>query len=237
MQHFIHPGRYLFAGKSKSGKTTLLVDVVRRHFKNLVDRIIFVCPTLDQEIFDPIRPLFNPKTDVFDYNDKDVFLVIEKQVRFQRALCAKEGIPEIKTLLIVDDTAGLNIMHGGRHSKFSNLAIHCNHLNLSIFSLTQQPKAITPSFRENLEGLVCYPLLGRKDREWLYDEYNGSLVKKRTFQKLVLASWKGPENEDFEDFGKHFLFITFPIRAQPRYFGDFSHELFARKGRKLAELE
>lgn len=237
MQHFVHPGRYLFAGKSKSGKTTLLVDVVRQHFKNLVDRIIFVCPTIDQPLFDPIRNLYKSERDVFDYNDKNVFDLILKQIRLQKAFCKKEGIPEVRTLLIIDDTAGLNVMHGGRHGKFSNLSIHCNHENLSIFVLTQQPKGISPSFRENLEGLVCFPLLSRKDRDWIYEEYNGCVVKKKTFQKLVLRAWKGQENEDFEEFGKHFLFITFPVRAQPRYFGDFAYELFARRGRNLVELE
>jgi GTPase SAR1 family protein len=236
MEHFVHPGRVLIAGKSKSGKTTLAVKIILKKYSPKVNRIMFLCPTYHQPAFDPVRHLLKEKRDVFNTDDENAIKVIEKQLQEQRNICDKMGLPPVETLLFIDDMAGKKMMHGNRHSPFANLSLHCNHLHLSIIVLTQQPMGITPSFRENIDCLICYPSLKRTDREWLYNEYN-CMMKKKTFIKLVKQAWKGPGNTEYSEFGEHFLFIVFPVRAAPRYFIDFSHELSTRNPKQQIDNE
>jgi hypothetical protein len=236
MQHIVHPGRDMFTGKTKSGKTTLAVEITLKKFVPVVDRIIFLCPTGSQEAFAPLWPYINRKRDVFDPNDEGVIKTISRQLDSQKKVASEMNLPHINTLIFIDDMAGKKILHGNRHSDFADLSLRCNHSHTSIILLTQQPKGITPTFRESLDGLICFPSLKRADREWLFDEYN-CMIKKKTFIKLVKQAWKGAGNDDYAQFGEHFLFITFPVRAAPRYFIDFSYELSTRNSKQSGNTE
>lgn len=218
------PGRYLLMGKSRSGKTTLAVELYEACFEGKTDRIIMICPSYDQETYAPIRKHVNEKRDVFTDDDPDVIKTIVKQIETTRKLCIEKRMKIPHTLVIIDDMSGAKISHGGRHSPFANFTVRCNHLNTSIMFLAQQATGVTPTFRDNLEGLICFPTLRSKDREWLYNEYN-AMMKKKTFLRLVKKAWKGVGRDDMEEWGEHFLFITFPTRKKPRYFGDFKYEL------------
>lgn len=235
MNFFEHPGRYLFTGKSKSGKTTLAVEIIRAHFHKLVDRIIIICPTFDkQSAFDPIRQFIDPKRDVFNATSEsgeNIMTTIFNQLKEQQNVAISKKSKEPNTLILIDDIAGNKIVHGGRHGAFPNLAIMANHYNASMFVLSQQPKAISPAFRDNLEGVICFPTLKEQDRKWLYEEYNGCMLKQKTFMKLVKQAWKGPGNDHYNQFGEHFLFIVLPPRAAPRYFTGLTHELFTTKSK------
>ena len=88
-----------------------------------------------------------------------------------------------------------------------------------------------------MEGLVAFPSLRTADRDWLYEEYNGCMLKKKTFMKLVKQAWKGPGQVDYDHLGENFLFILLRQRATPRYFINLTHELHARKAKLPLGLE
>ena len=225
-----HPFRLMVAGKSGSGKTTLVVDIIKECFHPQVDRIMILCPSWDsQENFDPIRKYVDRKRDVIDKFNRDPFKKLLKQLNEQKILAKEEGRKNIKTLILIDDMAGSRMLHGGRVTPFSNLAIQSNHVDLSIIVLTQQPKAITPGFRDNLEGVICYPPQRKIDRQWLFEEYNGNNLSKKKFFEIISIAWKGIHQNDYSQLGQHFIFMFMPIRAPIRYFADFHFELTPKK--------
>jgi hypothetical protein len=229
-----HPCRFLFAGRAKSGKTTLAVKIIDEVLRKQIDRLIVLCPTWDQALFDPIRDLVMDKTDVIEDYDNDPFKGLLKQLRTIHAICKKKDIKTPNTLLLIDDMAGTKMLHGGAISPFGHISVQASHWNLSIFVLTQKAKAITPSFRDNLEYLVAFPLNKTDDQEWLFKEFNGNMVRKKVFMKLIKRSWKGFEDSGY---GRHFLFIYFPSGSHLRYFSDFAYELTPKLNTKTTAMK
>ena len=229
-----HPCRFLFAGRTKSGKTTLCVKLIDEVMRNQIDRMKVLCPTWDQDLFDPIRDLVIEKDDVIQDFKNDPFEGLLKELKTLHAICKKKGIKMPSTLLLIDDMAGTKMIHGGAISPFAHIAIQANHWNLSIFLLTQKPKAVSPSFRDNLECLVSFPLNKKADQDWLFEEFNGNMIKKKVFLKLIKRSWKGFEDSGY---GRHFLFIYFPSGSHLRYFSDFAYELTPRMNTRTTALK
>lgn len=228
--NIVHPFRLLVAGKAKSGKTTLVVDIIHRIMRPQIDRIIVLCPSWNtQDVFDPIRDMVNPSRDVWTDLDTNPFATIMKQLLKQIEYAKAKGTAPIRTLLFIDDMSGSKMMHSGRITPLSHLSIQSRHLCLSIFILSQQPKSITPGFRDNTDGVIAFPPQRELDRAWLYQEYNGNAIEKQKFIDLIMTAWKGVDRKDFLEFGTHFLFILLPFRSITRYFADFDYELTITK--------
>lgn len=232
-----HPYRALFAGKSKSGKTALAVKLINESWRNEIDRFMVFCPTWDQKAFDPIRDLVRRKEDIIQNYDKDPFPSLYRQLLNIKKKCIEKKYQMPRTLLLIDDMSGSKILHGGRLSAFAHLSIQSNHLSLSIFVLTQQVKSISPAFRDNLDGLIAFPMNREEDRDWLFKEYNGNMIRKKTFKKIIKTAWKGVGNEGYDRYGQHFLFVHLPVRAPTRYFSDFNHEITPRLKMNLPQHE
>lgn len=225
-----HPFRLLITGKAKSGKTTLCVKKINENIRPRVQRLIVVCPTWEsQKVFDPIRDMVKSERDVFSPFSAKIFEKIYEQLQQQLKIALEKGLPPIETCLLIDDMAGTKDVHGGRQTPFGQIAIQASHLHCSIFTMTQSPKAISPMFRENLDGVIAFIPQSRRDRDWLYEEYNGNMMKKETYMKMLKTAWKGFGNCDHEEFGKHFIFILFQTRSPTRYFADFENELRTKK--------
>lgn len=238
MHHFGHPKKYLITGKVGSGKTTFAINLAKQVYYDDMDRIIVVCPTYEtQSVFDPIREKIVKERDVFTDSSQNPFKKIKKELEMQVKICTRKGIPKLKTLIIIDDMGGDKMLHGGRHSDFASLSLQTRHLGTSIILISQQPKSVTPAFRDNVEGVVSFPSLRKLDVEWLVEEYNGCMMKKETFRKLVKQAWKGVGNSDYDEFGSHFLFILLNARSYPRYFCDLTHELHTRSSKKKLPVD
>lgn len=220
-----HPSRTLICGRAKSGKSHLFVKLLDQQLRNQIDRLIVICPTWHQKLFDPIRDLVKNEEDVIENFDKDPFHKIYDQLVYIKKQCEKKGIATPNTLIFVDDMAGSKFLHGGRINKFSLLSIQTTHWNTSIVVITQAPKAITPSFRDNLENLITFPLNKSEDQEWLFKEFNGNMFNKKRFKKIIKIAWSSFDGR----YGEHFLFIHLPIRSETRYFSDFKYELTPKR--------
>jgi hypothetical protein len=233
-QYINHPIRALFTGKSGSGKTTLAVNLVNDVLRYQIDRFIFVCPTFfTQSIFRILDDLVNPSRDVWTDPEKDTFMEIKNQLLKQEEYCRINNLHPIKTLVFIDDLSGLPIMHGGRISAFANFAIQTRHLKCSCFVITQQAKAISCSFRDNVNAVIAFPAQRKEEIRWLQDEYSSADLSTSFMRSMIIQAWKGYGNSHCEEWGKHFLFILLLDREPARYFADFDYSLHSTSKKNL----
>lgn len=186
-----------------------------------MDRFIIVCPTFQvQSCFRFLDNKVNSKRDVFTEPDDTTFKNILKQLLKTRERCIEKNLPMVKTLLFVDDMAGTKYIHGGRTSAFGNLCIQSPHLSTTILCISQQPTAITPSFRDNVNAVMAFPSRKIADVEYLEGEFGGEVGSKLKIRSIIEKAW----NYD-DEYGQHFLFVYSPPRSKSRFFIDFNKEI------------
>jgi ABC-type dipeptide/oligopeptide/nickel transport system ATPase subunit len=217
---FTFPLRLLITGPCGTGKTTLAVFLMIQFADNF-DRIIIVCPGFeDQPVFRLLDTLVNPK-DVFLNPGTQTFKEIKEDLQIVSEYCKKQGKRPLRTLVFVDDLAGLHVIHGGRFGDFPHFAIGCRHLSTSLIVIAQQPTAVSPAFRDNVNAVICFPSNRQQDLEWLIKEYKGINMTKEEMRALIRKAWIGPGNKNEEGVNQHFLTIISHPRMGNRYFCDF----------------
>jgi len=133
-------------------------------------RIILVSPTSSQPTFNPIRKMIKY---TFTEASEDVFNHIERMCAAAMRKGSKNPIPSpYRTLLIVDDCSAEKSTNRGRKGSYSKLANNARWLNLSIITITQNLSSISPSFRDNAEGLMLFHTLNQKEKEYIIQERN-----------------------------------------------------------------
>lgn len=230
-ENITFPGRYLFVGRSKSGKTTELVKFFckKRNYSK-IDRFIIVCPTfLVQDTYKPLRT--NPRIaskispdDLHTITQKDLFTKIFNSIKSQANTEKQMGRKPKNVVVIVDDLAGESLIHNNRKGNFSNFAVACTHWNTSMFVISQNPMAVDPNFRENCEGILVFQSEGKPNVEWLRNAYESLAMEETDMKGIVRYAWKGGR-EDKSEWGQHFLFIFAEPRKHTRFFIDFKREI------------
>lgn len=206
------------------GKTTFVVKLIATQFVSLVDEIIVMCPTFNtQKTFDPIRKLVDEKN-IWTGGNKNDFSGIHRYLKTSQDMRIKRGLPQKRVLILVDDMAGTNAIHGGRFSPFAHLAIQTPHLNCSLIVITQQPTSVSPSFRDNCEGVMVFPSEGILEVDWLKRSYQSLMMEENQMQKIILSAWRGGR-KDNEEWGLHFLFIECLPRKHSRFWIDFEKQI------------
>lgn len=193
-------------------------------FRVQIDRIIVVCPTFRiQETYDPMRKLVM-ENDIYSELNKDDFKNLFNQIKRQQTKKKNAGERYQRILILVDDMAGTNMIHGSRFSPFANLSIQSPHWNISMIVVTQQPTNVSPSFRDNAEGLIVFPSEGKLEVEWLKKSYESVCMAEGQLVELLRHAWRGGISGNSE-WGKHFLFIQSLPRRRSRFWLDFEHEI------------
>jgi energy-coupling factor transporter ATP-binding protein EcfA2 len=223
------PMRTLVTGPCGSGKSTLAVFLVLLMESNF-DRFIFVCPSYyDQELFRLVDHLVIRKKDIYHEPTNSTFDEIKEDILIVNAHCKKEGKPKVRTLIMVDDLAGLHVLHGGRFGSFPNFCVSARHSGTSLIVISQQPTSVTPAFRDNANCIIAFPSNRDLDIRWLIKEYKMPNMDAQRMKTLILRAWRGVDDDGAEDdennFGKHFLFIIYDPRTYTKYYSDFDYSV------------
>lgn len=192
------------SGASRSGKTTLLVNLiskrakqgVRQSYIKLFDDIVIVSPsrhTLKKDIFEDIDE--NKK---FDNLEPEV-------IEFVNGLTDGNKEDDKHTLLILDDVSIL-LKNPAIEKDLVNLANNRRHRNLSIIFITQIFNQAPPALRKNLDLLMLFKPKTRQEQESLIKDY---FTMKRE-QVLELFNFVYREKFDF-------MIIDFTQRKKPEY--------------------
>ena len=219
----VHPFRALITGKADSGKTYLAVRIMMAK-RNEFDRLIVICPTWNtQDIFRCLDSMVIRKKDIYEDPDISTFSSIKADLLNVRNKTKQEGLPDVRTLLFIDDLSGTKFIHGGRISAFANLSIQIRHLGCSSILISQQAKSVTPSYRDNINVLCAFPSQKREDLKWIESEFGNLNWSSEQMRSIILAAWNGFSDEN--EWGQHFLFIYCHPRGQSEYYCDFDYRL------------
>ncbi len=219
-----HPCRLFIVGPAGSGKTTGMVDLIKRYYASQVNRVISVGPTFpDQKTYDPIRHMVKPEDVYANVTIKSIQILFDRLEASYRKSKGM-GAEAEKVLVFIDDMAGNSAIHGKRFGAFSNFAVRCTHWNVSLFVISQQPMCTDPNFRDNAENIIVYKDKGRGSFEWLDRAYTALDCDNSLVKKVLLTAWRGGR-QDNKEMGKHFLFIHSEPRGDTRFFIDFDQEI------------
>ena len=192
------------SGASRSGKTTLLVNLIskrakqgiRQSYIKLFDDIVIVSPsrhTLKKDIFEDI-----------DENKK--FDNLEPEVlEFVRDLTDTNQDEDKHTLLILDDVSVL-LKNPMIEKELVSLANNRRHRNLSIIFITQIFNQAPPALRKNLDLLMLFKPKTRQEQESLIKDY--FTIKREQVLELLNFVYRGRFD---------FMIIDFTQRKKPEY--------------------
>lgn len=172
--------------------------------------------------------MIKSRKNVYTNPSDDIFTKIKRQLQSQAEYCKRTERPEFRTLIFVDDMGGNKSIHGGRFGAFSELAVMCNHSNISIIAVAHQLTMIAPAFRHNLHCLVMFPSTREADVKLLCEEYKPLRWTKKQMRECILAAWEGDgqkidDDDDVE--GDHFFVILQMPREKTRFYIDFEWEI------------
>ena len=202
------PFNMYIVGSTGSGKTHTLLKMLEEELFREFTYIFLICPTYeDNKTYQEWKYKNDPKFIVLDVSQDEVepyLNIISKNYR------------NTNSLVILDDCASCQSVKN-RTSSLVDFAFHGRHAGFSTVVISQHFKAITPSFRDNVQHLLVFytldesdwdtvsksflPRLSKQQRDDIYNtlehEYYSHFHIARGIKKLVV-----PNKEDVILFNK-----------------------------------
>lgn len=143
----------LFCAPTNSGKSTIVLNLLKDHLKYKWDRVIFFSSTWQYDIYKHF--IFIDKENIYEtYSDEALNKIVEEQKK------AMETKP-LYTLLIFDDMQE----EFYRGSYLENFLCKCRHWNISVWVLAQYVYAISKRSRQQFTCFLTFPALINSEDE------------------------------------------------------------------------
>lgn len=205
-----HPFRLLMLGRSRSGKTTTLINL-------LINKKLYY------QQFDEVY-IFS-KTFWLDGKWRNVKIAPERvktslKLEYLRAIIANiQKDPHKNRLIVIDDCASeADFRKQGHQNEIDELAMLAFHLNCSIITTAQNKTSVSTPTRSNADGVVIFEPDNQEQLKEIYKEFG--LGTQKEFNQIVSYATRIPYS---------FLFIN---RQGPKrqYFRNFTFKLHIQLG-------
>lgn len=211
------PFSYLLIAKPGSGKSTLLINMLK-WYKGYFDEIFIWSPTfkidnnwtiaMNQGIIDV------PKENIFKkYNEnklKKIFNEIKKKNKG-----VKNYDEKVKTLFIFDDIIGE--LPRQQKGYFNNISRNHRHFGISHITISQEYKAVSPTFRKNIFGVCLWNSGNTLERKAIIEEVGGTIGMNR-FERIWNYAVSGSRYD--------FLYIRqFEHDERKKYYKNFEESI------------
>lgn len=131
----------IVAGSTNSGKTNLILNILRKNYKQW-NKIYFVCPTLNLQ--SQYKGIVHPSR----------ILTSEKDI--DKLLNDQQKNPKCHIAIVLDDCIGTVSFQSSKI--FDKLASSCRHYRITCFILIQDLKKLSPTIRDNSATLFITKL-------------------------------------------------------------------------------
>jgi hypothetical protein len=186
-----HPARVMFVGPSASGKTTLIINLLRNnaYFRRYFDVIYVFSPSwtldrswraLDAWTADQRK---EKSTDslVIPFEDYDMEK-LEQLVNAQRIMVKENGRENTKALFLFDDSVANNELMNNKN--FVELFLRGRHGNASTWIATQQYNMVPKKVRAQMSNLFIYACTSEECKA-IGAEWRAQKLSNRDFKNLL----------------------------------------------------
>lgn len=175
-----HPARVIINGKSGSGKTNLIINLLTKpqFYGGYFNAIFLFSHTYHTD--DIWQNLNLPDQMVFDkFSDKAIKDILEYQQKF-----IDKGEDTPKILFLFDDI--IDDQRYYRSAALKKLFTQSRHYNASLWFSTQEYKAVYPTFRKQISDLIFFVPDNQAELEAICKEQNISGLKTRDFERFIM---------------------------------------------------
>lgn len=199
-----HPARVIFNGKSGSGKSNLLINMMIKpgFYRKYFDETFLISPTANKG--DDL-PKFLELDEKNIHNDLDPD-IIEKIMNNQMDKVQEKGIDKSpKVCVILDDVQSSPPFM--RSQPFTQLFLAGRHYNISTYICCQQFKRLPKVCRLQATNIFFFPS-SLSEVETLCDEFCPPNISKKDFKEMIKYATKEPYN---------FLHVNMFVHFKERY--------------------
>jgi len=185
-----HPSRVLFVGKSNSGKSNLMINMLIKPemYHKYFDEIYLISPTAN--ILDDLPKFLNLPHDRV-HNELDAS-IIEKIMDSQMKKIEEKGLEKSpKTLIILDDIQSSASFC--RSSALTALFVQGRHYNISTFCCIQQYKKLPKVARLQASNVFFFPS-SLSEVDALVEDFTPPNFSKKDFKDMIKYCTLEPYN-------------------------------------------
>ena len=193
------PFRSCIDGRSGSGKTVLLVNMILDVYRDVFERVYVFSPSVSADSsWEPVKKYVEKDLKVNlekepcfyeDYNQEDLERIVDTQKKLIEHMKKHDHKKLFNILIVIDDHA--DNPHSCRNSKLlHSLYTRGRHHCISTITSVQSFVSLHPLIRKNICELYVYRLRNHKDLECILDELSALLDKKTLLQMYNLATEK-----------------------------------------------
>lgn len=178
-----HPFRLIIAGRSHSGKTTLLLNLLMKqeYYNRYFDDVYMFCPTYDSNQWNLIK--FNRGHVMRTYSEKRLLRILNENKKRQRRI-----------LIIFSDCGAQDIKKPGNYrNPLDDAQMNARHYNCSFIFEAQNLASLSTPTRQNADGVVVYETTNSVEVDELYKYYGCG--DRNQFRRILRLATK--ENYSF----------------------------------------
>ena len=176
--------RTIVYGRSKMGKTTLLIKMIIEHFSHMVDSFVIMSATypFDEKWKAVKHRCPQPRYAYTDFNYENISTIYE--------YLQSEARQHRNTLFVIDDmTRGIRT--GSRDEYLLDRIIaNSRWINTTIVHSAQKIVHICPELRQNFESLICFSPETPEEFKSIYE--NCGRLNKDRFESLIQYCTRKP---------------------------------------------
>ena len=166
-----HPFRLLLLGKSGSGKTNLLINLLTNdnYYAGYFDRVHYCVPTLYDDPHWRMVKVGKDAITTTEYSDEWMEAVLE-QIETETD---EEG-ELLRHLVVMDDVGSEQLRHFNMANVLDKLYQNCRWKGrgVSFIISCQMYQSISTCFRHNADGVVAFGNVGKKVIDHLAEEFS-----------------------------------------------------------------
>ena len=173
MKPLVHPFRLLIAGRSHSGKTTLLMNLILKdqYYKGFFHEVYLYCPTYHS--FQWSRVKLKKKNVFKTYTDDTLKRILITNIRRKKRI-----------LIIFSDCGAEGIKHPGHYRNVLDEAqMNARHYGASFIFEAQNLASLSTPTRHNADGIAVYETTNSGEIDELYRQYGSG--NREGFRKVL----------------------------------------------------